>query len=483
MYSFSDKKILRSLCYLNGKWEGEPETEVINPATMEVIAKVPSMGAKETDLAIHYAQKALAQWSGLTAKQRSCYLKKWYNLIVEHKEDLALLMTLEQGKPLAESRGEIDYAASFVEFYAEEAKRVTGETIPSPHADARVIVIKQPIGVVAAITPWNFPSAMITRKLCPALAVGCTIVCKPAPDTPLSAFALAELADRAGIPQGVINVITGDAKQIGEALTRSPIVRALTFTGSTAVGKLLLKQSADTVKKVSLELGGNASFIIFDDADIDKAVEGAIASKFRNAGQTCVCANRVYVHDAVYDKFVEKFTQKISQMTVGNGLQSNTIIGPLINKAAFEKVERHVKEAVAKGATIHFGGGGSDSEKGYFYKPTILTNVSKDMPFSYEETFGPVAPITRFHTEEEVISLANDTPYGLASYFYARDVGRIMRVAEQLENGIVGVNSGIISSETVPFGGIKESGLGREGSHHGIEEFVEMKYIYLGGLS
>jgi succinate-semialdehyde dehydrogenase/glutarate-semialdehyde dehydrogenase len=408
-------------------------------------------------------------------------LRRWYELMIEHQDELGLLMTSEQGKPLAEAKGEVVYGASFTEFYAEEAKRVYGETIPAHKAGARIVCIKQPIGVVGAITPWNFPAAMITRKVSPALAVGCTVVCKPASETPLTALALAALGEKAGIPKGVFNVLTGKASIIGGELTSNPTVRMITFTGSTEIGKVLLQQCAKTVKKVGMELGGNAPFIVFDDADLDKAVEGAMASKFRNAGQTCVCANRIYVQDGVYDKFAEKLKAAVAKLKVGDGTESGVTIGPLINSAAIEKVEEHIVDATQKGAKVLVGGkrhklGGS------FYEPTIVTGVTQTMKVAREETFGPVAPLFRFKSEEEVIKLANDTEFGLAAYFYSRDVGRVWRVGEALEYGIVGINEGIISTEVAPFGGVKESGLGREGSHHGLEEFLEIKYMLMGGV-
>jgi len=407
--------------------------------------------------------------------------RRWFDLMIEYADELALLLTNEQGKPLAEAKGEIVYAAGFVEFFAEEAKRVYGETIPTFKADARIVVIRQPVGVVAAITPWNFPAAMITRKVAPALAVGCTVVCKPASETPLTALALAVLAERAGIPKGVFNVITGKASAIGKELTSNPDVRMLTFTGSTEVGAKLMAQCAPTVKKLGMELGGNAPFIVFDDADLDKAVAGAMASKYRNAGQTCVCANRIYVQEGVYDKFAEKLAAEVRKMKVGAGTEEGVTTGPLINKAAIEKVEEHVADALKHGAKVVLGGK-RHPRGGNFYEPTILANVTQAMMVAREETFGPVAPLFKFRTEAEVIAMANDTPFGLAAYFYARDVGRVWRVAEALECGIIGINEGIISNEVAPFGGYKQSGLGREGSHHGIEEFLEIKYMLMGGL-
>ncbi len=478
----SDPTLLREACYIGGKWiEGKETIKVTNPATREQIAAVPSLGAEETQAAIDAAAGAQKSWAAKTAKERARILRWWYELIMEHADDLAILMTAEQGKPVPEARGEVVYGAAFVEWAAEEAKRLYGEIIPSPFADARIMVLRQPVGVVAAITPWNFPNAMITRKAGPALAAGCSIVIKPASETPLSALALAELADRAGIPGGVFNVVTGKASVIGGVLTASPRVHMLTFTGSTEVGKLLMKQCADTVKKVGLELGGNAPFIVFDDADLDAAVEGAMASKYRNAGQTCVCANRLLVQDGVYDAFAEKLAQAVAALKVGDGAQEGVTTGPLINEAAVEKVEELVEDARAKGARVVTGGKRHELG-GTFYEPTIICDVTPQMRMTSEEIFGPVAPLYRFHTEEEAIAMANDTQYGLAAYFYARDMGRILRVGEGLEYGIVGINKGIISTEVAPFGGVKESGLGREGSRHGVEEFTELKYMLVGGV-
>ncbi len=473
--------LVREKCYVDGEWIGQPELEVTNPATGDVIARVPSFGAEETRNAVDAANRALKPWGQLLAKERSVILRRWYELQIENKEELALLMTMEQGKPLIESRGEIEYAASFTEFFAEEAKRIYGETIPSHRKDSRIVVIKQPVGVIAAITPWNFPAAMITRKVAPALAAGCTVVCKPASMTPLTALALAELGHQAGIPKGVFNVITGSASQIGGELTSNSIVRGLTFTGSTEIGRVLMEQCASNIKKVELELGGNAPFIVFDDADIDAAVQGAIASKYRNAGQTCVCANRVLVQDGVYDRFTEKLAKASAELKVGDGTEPGVLQGPLINMEAVEKVEQHIQNALSKGARI-VTGGERHSLGGTFFQPTVLADVSPDMQIAHEETFGPVAPIFRFKTEEEAIELANDTPFGLAAYFYSRDIGRVWRVGEALEYGIIGINQGLISTEVAPFGGVKESGLGREGSHHGIEAFVEMKYMLMSGL-
>jgi succinate-semialdehyde dehydrogenase/glutarate-semialdehyde dehydrogenase len=473
--------LLKQQCYIDGKWIGEGELAVTDKATGDVIAKVPVLGVKETRQAIAAAEKAFPAWSKLLAKERAKILRKWFDLMLEHQDELALLMTKEQGKPLAEARGEVGYGAAFTEFYAEEAKRIYGETIPAHKGDARIVCIKQPIGVVGAITPWNFPLAMITRKVSPAIAVGCTVVCKPASETPLTALALAELAHRAGVPAGVFNVVTGKASVIGGEITINPVVKAVTFTGSTEIGKVLIAQCAKTVKKVGMELGGNAPFLVFDDADLDKAVEGAMASKYRNAGQTCVCANRIYVQDGVYDKFAEKLATAVKKLKVGPGTETGVTTGPLINKAAVEKVEEHIEDAVSKGAKIVLGGK-RHKLGGNFYEPTILTGVTQAMKVSREETFGPVAPLFRFRTEEEAIRLANDTEFGLAAYFYARDLGRVWRVGEALDYGIVGINEGIISTEVAPFGGVKESGLGREGSHHGVEEFLEIKYMLMGGI-
>jgi succinate-semialdehyde dehydrogenase/glutarate-semialdehyde dehydrogenase len=474
-------KLAKSQCYVDGQWVGEPKVPVTNKATGEVIARVPDFGEAETRAAIEAAKRAQPAWARLLAKERSKLLRRWFDLITQSTRELALLLTSEQGKPLAEAAGEITYAAGFIEFNAEEAKRVYGETIPTFKDGARIVVIKQPVGVVAAITPWNFPAAMITRKAGPALAAGCTMVLKPASETPLTALALAALAEEAGIPKGVFNVITGKASAIGKELTSNPDVRMLTFTGSTEIGRVLLAQCAPTVKKTGMELGGNAPFIVFDDADLDKAVQGAMASKYRNAGQTCVCANRLYVQEGVYDAFAEKLAAEVRKMKVGPGTTEGVTAGPLINKAAVEKVEEHVADALKHGAGVLLGGK-RHALGGNFYEPTILTGVTRDMLVAREETFGPVAPLFKFKTEEDVIAQANDTPFGLAAYFYARDVGRVWRVAEALESGIIGINEGIISDPVAPFGGYKQSGLGREGSHHGIEEFLEVKYMLMGGL-
>ena len=477
----TNQSLLRRQCYINGQWVGEGSLPVTNPATGETIAHVPVMGADETRDAIAAATAAFDSWRRRTAKERARILRRWYELIMENADDLAAIMTAEQGKPLAEARGEIAYGASFIEFFAEEAKRIYGETIPSHLPGGRIVVIRQPIGVVAAITPWNFPTAMITRKAGPALAAGCTIVIKPASETPLSALALAELGEQAGIPAGVLNVVTGKASAIGGEMTSNPAVRLITFTGSTEIGKLLMRQSADTVKKVALELGGNAPFIVFDDADLDAAVQGAMASKYRNAGQTCVCANRLLVQEGIYDAFAERLAKAVAAMKVGSGMEEGVTQGPLINAAAVAKVEEHVADAVARGARI-LTGGKRHELGGTFFEPTIICDVTTDMKVTREETFGPLAPLYRFSTEEEAIAMANDTEFGLAAYFYSRDIGRVWRVAEALEYGIVGINEGIISTEVAPFGGVKESGLGREGSHHGIDEFVEMKYMLMAGL-
>lgn len=477
-----DKSLLKDKCYIAGKWVGgDKSIDVTNPANGNVIVAVPKLGAAETRQAIEAAENAQKLWAAKTAKERSVILRKWHNLMMEHQEDLAQIMTAEQGKPLVESRGEVAYGASFIEFFAEEAKRIYGETIPSPWPTSRIVVVRQPVGVVAAITPWNFPNAMITRKAGPALAAGCAFVCKPASETPLSALALGELAERAGIPAGVFSVITGGAKDIGGEMTSSPIVRALTFTGSTEIGKLLMAQCASTIKKVGLELGGNAPFIVFDDADLDAAVAGAMASKYRNAGQTCVCANRLLVQEGVYDAFAEKLAAAVKKLKVGDGAEQGVTTGPLINDAAVDKVREHIEDAVKKGATV-IAGGKSHDLGGTFFEPTILRDVTSKMLVATEETFGPVAPLFKFKTEEEALAMANATEFGLACYFYTRDIGRVWRVAEGLEYGMVGINEGIISTEVAPFGGVKESGIGREGSSHGVEEYVEIKYMLMGGL-
>ena len=479
-----DKSLFRQQCYVDGKWvdaDSRATISVNNPADNSTLGTVPKMGAAETRRAIEAADRALPAWRAKTAKERANILRKWFNLMMENQEDLAQLMTAEQGKPLTESRGEIAYSGSFIEWFAEEGKRIYGDTIPSHGVDKRIVVLKQPIGVCVAITPWNFPSAMLTRKAGPALAAGCTMVLKPASQTPYSALALCELAERAGVPKGVLSCVTGGATEIGAEMTSSPIVRKLSFTGSTEIGKVLMAQCAGTVKKLSLELGGNAPFIVFDDADLDQAVKGAIASKYRNAGQTCVCANRILVQDGVYDAFARKLADAVGAMKVGPGAETGTVIGPLIDMKAVEKVEDHIGDAVKKGAKVVVGGkrhklGGS------FFEPTVLTEVNTQMKVTREETFGPVAPLFRFSDDKQAIEMANDTVYGLAAYFYSRDIGRIWRAAEALEYGIVGINEGIISTEIAPFGGVKESGIGREGSKYGIEEYLEVKYLCMGGI-
>jgi len=480
-----NKELLCSRCLIGGNWVSsgnEKSIAVYNPANGELVGSVPSLGREETLQAIEAAEAAWPAWRSKTAHERSRLIRRWYDLIIENQEDLASIMTAEQGKPLAESRGEIIYAASFVEWFAEEAKRVYGDTIPMAQPGKRIIVLKQPIGVCAAITPWNFPSAMITRKAAPALAAGCPVVVKPASQTPLSALALAKLAEEAGIPPGVFNVLTGSASEIGGALTESSVVRKLSFTGSTEIGKMLMRQCADTVKKTSLELGGHAPFIVFDDADLDEAVTNAVASKYRNSGQTCVCANRFIVQEGVYDAFAEKLIKAVQeQLKVGNGFDEGVNQGPLIDLNAVQKVEQQIQDALGKGARLG-SGGKRVGEAGFFFEPTILLDVTTEMQIAYEETFGPVAPLFSFSTEEEAVALANDTPYGLASYFFSKDIGRCWRVSEALEYGMVGVNTGIMSTESAPFGGIKESGIGREGSKYGIDEYLEQKYLCLGGI-
>lgn len=480
----TDKGLLKSQAYIDGQWADADSGEtldVFDPATGKVVVAVAKCGTAETRRAVEAAERAQVEWRTKTVKERANLLRRWFTLMMEAQEDLAQIMTAEQGKPLAESRGEIAYGASYVEWFAEEGKRVYGDTIQPPANDKRVVVIKQPVGVVACITPWNFPNAMLTRKIAPALAAGCTVVCKPANETPLSAFALAELADRAGIPGGVINIVAGVTREIGAELTSNPIVRKLTFTGSTQVGKLLIEQCAATVKRTSMELGGNAPFIVFDDADIDAAVKGAIICKFRNAGQTCVCANRLLVQEGVFDEFCEKFAAATSQLTLGNGQDEGVAIGPLINEGAANDVAAFVQDAIADGAQVVAGGGVSGLGK-CFVEPTILTNVNDQMRVFREEIFGPVAPVFKFKTEDEAIRIANDTEFGLACYFYSRDIGRIWRVGEALEYGIVGINEGIISNEMAPFGGVKESGQGREGSKYGLDDYLEIKYMCMGGI-
>ncbi|ENF7028830.1 NADP-dependent succinate-semialdehyde dehydrogenase [Klebsiella pneumoniae] len=474
----NDMTLFRQQAMIDGQWRDAPNGDVIavtNPANGEQLGSVPKMGADETREAIEAANRALPTWRALTAKERANILRRWFDLMMENQDDLARLMTLEQGKPLAEAKGEISYAASFIEWFAEEGKRIYGDTIPGHQADKRLLVIKQPIGVTAAITPWNFPAAMIG----PALAAGCTMVLKPASQTPFSALALAELANRAGIPAGVFNVVTGSAGAVGGELTSNPLVRKLSFTGSTEIGRQLMEQCAKDIKKVSLELGGNAPFIVFDDADLDKAVEGALASKFRNAGQTCVCANRLYVQDGVYDRFAEKLQQAVEKLRIGDGLQDGVTTGPLIDEKAVAKVEEHIADAIAKGAKV-VTGGKPHALGGNFFQPTILVNVPDSAKVAKEETFGPLAPLFRFKDEADVIAQANDTEFGLAAYFYARDLSRVFRVGEALEYGIIGINTGIISTEVAPFGGVKASGLGREGSKYGIEDYLEIKYMCIG---
>ncbi len=478
-----DQGLFHTRCYIDGDWvdaDSGETIDVVNPATGEVLGAVPKMGAAEARRAVAAADAAWPAWRALTGKERGKKLRDWYDLMLEHLDDLGLMMTLEQGKPLAEAKGEIHYASWFVEWFAEEAKRAYGETIPSTFGDRRIVVSKEPVGVAAAITPWNFPAAMITRKVAPALAAGCPIVVKPATATPFSALALAELAERAGFPKGVLNVITGGAQAIGGELTGNPTVRKLSFTGSTEIGKVLMAQCAGTVKKVSLELGGNAPLIVFDDADLDRAVAGAMASKYRNTGQTCVCANRILVQDGVYDDFAERFRAEVEKLEVGDG-RGDVQQGPLIDMAAVEKVEEHISDAVGKGARVA-AGGARHTLGGQFFQPTVLTGVTGAMKIAHEETFGPVAPLFRFSDEAEAVEMANDTPYGLAAYFFSRDIGRCWRVAEALEYGMVGINEGILSTEVAPFGGVKESGIGREGARQGLEEFMETKYMLMGAI-
>ena len=479
----NDPTLLIDQILVNGEWLKTGKTFAVdNPANEEIIAHVASAGAKETEAAIEAATTAMLEWKQKTAKKRASLLRRWFELMMENQEDLAQILTAEQGKVLAESRGEVAYGAAYIEWFAEEAKRIYGDIIPEPVKDRRLLVIKQPVGVVACITPWNFPNAMLTRKIAPALAAGCTVVCKPASETPLSAFALAELAQRAGIPKGVINIVTGPSSEIGPVLTSHPSIRKLTFTGSTEVGKLLVEQCAGTLKKTSMELGGNAPFIVFDDADLDAAIDGLMVSKYRNSGQTCVCTNRVLVQDGIYARFTEKLIAAVSaQLKLGVGTDQNTTTGPLINEKAATNVDRLVQESIAMGARIALGG--KRSEMGNcFYEPTVLVDVNNDMPVAKQEIFGPIAPIIRFHTEAEAIHMANDTNVGLAAYFYTRDIGRVWRVGEALEYGIVGINEGIISNEMAPFGGVKESGSGREGSKYGINDYLEIKYMCMGGI-
>jgi len=477
-----DATLFRQQCYLDGAWVNAQSGKTLsirNPATGEVLGTVPSMSAAETRRAIEAANAAWSGWRAKTGKERANILRKWFDLMMANQDDLAMILTAEQGKPLAEAKGEIAYGASFIEWFAEEAKRVYGDTIPGHQADKRIVVLKEPIGVCAAITPWNFPNAMITRKAGPALATGCTMVLKPASQTPFSALAIAELAERAGVPKGVFSVVTGAATEVGGEMTGNPLVRKLTFTGSTQIGKVLMEQCAQTVKKTSMELGGNAPFIVFDDADLDAAADGAIASKYRNNGQTCVCANRILVQDKVYDAFAEKLAQRVKQLRVGNGMEPGVTTGPLIDTAAVAKVEEHIADAVAKGGKVVLGGK-RHALGGLFFEPTVIANVTPEMKVAREETFGPVAPLFRFKDEVEAVRMANATEFGLAAYFYACDLGRVWRVSEGLEYGIIGTNTGIISTEVAPFGGVKESGIGREGSKYGIEEFLEIKYVCMG---
>jgi len=480
----SDPTLLRTQAYIDGKWVDADDgatLDVLNPASGECVAKVARVGARETARAIAAAERAFSTWRSTTAKERAGRLREWFNLMMAAQEDLARILTAEMGKVLAEARGEIAYGANYLEWFAEEGKRIYGDVIPQPANDKRVVVIKQPVGVVACITPWNFPNAMLTRKVAPALAAGCTVVCKPASATPLSALAIAELAARAGIPEGVVNMVVGSSGDIGPTLTASPVVRKLTFTGSTPVGKKLVEECAQTLKKVSMELGGNAPFIVFDDADLDAAVAGAMASKYRNAGQTCVCSNRILVQQGVYEAFTEKLTEAVKQLKLGNGWEEGVTTGPLVDQRAVRDVHALVQESVARGARITLGGQPSDLGE-CFYEPTIMVDVTNEMPIARQEIFGPVAPIIKFETEQEVIEIANDTDVGLAAYLYTRDIGRSWRVSEALEYGMVGINEGIISNEMAPFGGVKESGQGREGSKYGIDDYVEIKYLCMGGL-
>ena len=484
MVSLKDPSLFTQQAYIGGEWVDAPDgktEQVTNPATGEVLGTVPVLGRDAVAHAIEVAEKAQKQWKKRTAKERSAILMKWYGLMMENQEDLARLMTAEQGKPLAESRGEIAYASSFLQWFAEEGKRIYGDVIPTFAPGRRVVVLKEPVGVCAAITPWNFPTAMITRKAAPALAVGCAMVVKPAMETQYSALAMAILAERAGLPKGLLSIVTGDAKTIGAEMTENPIVRKLTFTGSTAVGRLLMRQCADTVKKISLELGGNAPFIVCEDADVDAAVEGAIASKYRNSGQTCVCANRIFVHDAVYDEFAEKYAAKASAMKVGDGTEEGVVLGPLITEKAVEKVENQIADALSKGGRV-LTGGKRHAKGGSFFEPTVIADANRDMLVFREETFGPMAPLIRFHSDDEVLEMANDSEFGLASYFYSRDISRIWKLAEGLETGLVGVNAGVIATEVAPFGGYKQSGIGREGSKYGVEDYLEVKYVCMAGI-
>ncbi|QWK80912.1 NAD-dependent succinate-semialdehyde dehydrogenase [Ochrobactrum sp. BTU1] len=478
----TNQQLLRTQCLVDGKWLGDAVTPVFNPATAEQIGATPSLDQKDIVAAVEAAEAAFPDWSNRLAKDRAKIMRHWSDLLLENIDDLALILTSEQGKPIAEARGEITASAAQIEFFGEEAKRIYGTTIPTHVEDARIIVNRQPIGVCAAITPWNFPASMIARKVAPALAAGCTVVCKPAPDTPLIALALASLAVEAGIPAGVLNIVTGDAKMIGNILTTHPAIRLVSFTGSTDVGKLLMSQAASTVKKLSLELGGNAPFIVFDDADLDAAIQGALAVKYRNMGQTCVSANRLYIQSGIYDQFSARLAERVAQFTVGNGLDTSVSQGPLVNAAAVSKVERHIEDALAKGANL-IAGGKRHELGGNFFEPTVMTEISSDMLVCREETFGPLAALIRFESEDELIQMANDSVSGLAAYFYTRNLGRALRLSDKLESGMVGVNSTQLVAETVPFGGVKQSGLGREGSHFGIEEVTEVKYILLGGLN
>ncbi len=487
MHNIKDKQLIKYFSYINGRWHSsETNMDVLNPATGELVASVSNAGVTETEMAVKAAKKALKAWSNKSANERAKLMRNWFDLMIANQDDLGRILTLEQGKPLAEAKGEIAYGAAFIEWFAEEGKRVYGDTIPAPSNDKRIIVIKQPIGVVAAITPWNFPNAMIARKAAAALAAGCTFVVKPASQTPLSAFAMAELAERAGIPAGVFNVVVGsNAKAMGKVLTEHPDIAKFTFTGSTAVGKALISQCASTVKKVSMELGGNAPFIVFDDADIDAAVRGALASKYRNAGQTCVCTNRIFVQQGVLAEFTEKFIKAVQALSVGNGLSAGVTIGPMISANAVTEVANLVEKSVQAGAKVVLGGqrgGDNTSASQNFYQPTVLTDVTNDMPIAQNEIFGPVSPIIAFEEEAQAIAMANDTEFGLAAYFYARDIGRILRVAEGLEYGMVGINEGIISNAAAPFGGVKQSGNGREGSKYGLDDYLEIKYLCMGGL-
>lgn len=482
MDNLNNPKLWRTQAYINGQWiSGDETVEVTNPATGEVIAIIPDMGEKEAEIAVAAAYEAQKSWASKSAKERSIILRRWFDLMMENQDDLAKILTMEQGKPFAEAKGEIAYGASYIEWYAEEGKRIYGDIIPSLNQTQQILVTKEPIGVCAAITPWNFPNAMITRKAAPALAAGCTFVIRPATQTPLSALAIAELAHQAGIPAGVFNVVTGKAIEIGQVLTKDDRVKKFSFTGSTQVGRKLIAQCADTVKKVSMELGGNAPFIVFDDADIDAAVEGALISKFRNAGQTCVCANRLYVQEGIYDLFVSKFVAATEKMKIGNGLDKDVVFGPVIDSNSIKKVQEHIDDAKRNGGEV-VSGGKLDQLGGLFFQPTIVKNANQSMKVAKEETFGPLAPVFKFSTEEEVLSYANDTEYGLAAYFYTRDVGRVFRMSRGLEYGMVAVNSGGLSNEAAPFGGVKQSGLGREGSKYGIEDYVEIKYTLIAGL-